>query len=282
MIALVTDSNAQLPPGLIERYGVEVVPLNVIVDGESFLEGVDLDADGFYARFGGGHRPAVSTSQPSPGRFSAVFEELAGRGIDEIVAVHVGSSISGTVNSARLAAEAASVPVRIVDTGTASFGVGCCVWEAGEVLTRGGTSEEAAAVAEEVGARVGTVFTVAALDLARAGGRLAGSQSEESPGIPVLTMDGGEMQVVRRVDDLEAAADAMAGFVVDAGPGLRVAIGVAEEGAAPLAHALEERLSGAPEVREVVRYRIGPSVGAHTGPGTAGAYFYRSGSYRSG
>ena len=275
MIALVTDSNSQLPPELAERYGVEVVPLNVTVDGESFLEGVDLDADGFYARFAGGYRPEVATSQPSPGRFASVFEELAGRGVEEILAVHVGSTVSGTVNSARMAAESAAVPVRIVDTGTVSFGVACCVWEAGEVLAAGGSSEEAAAVAEQVGAQAGTVFTVGALDLARAGGRLSPG-SRDDRGIPLLTVSGGEMHVVGRVDDLDTAVDAMAAFVLAAGPGLRTAVGTADEGTAPLAHALEERLVDAAEVREVVRYRIGPSVGAHTGPGTAGAYFYRS------
>ncbi len=110
MIGLVTDSNAQLPPELIERYHVEVVPLSVTIDGETFLEGVDLDADGFYARFEGGGRPEVSTAQPSPGRFAQVFEELAGRGVTEILAVHVGSSVSGTLNSARLAAADSLVP----------------------------------------------------------------------------------------------------------------------------------------------------------------------------
>ncbi len=276
MIALVTDSNAQLPPALVGRYGVEVVPLGVTVDGESFLEGVDLDADGFYARFAGGRRPEVATSQPSPGRFAAVFEELAGRGADEILAVHVGSSVSGTVNSARLAAATAAVPVRVVDTGTASFGVACCVWEAGEMLAAGGSLAEAAAVAEQVGARVGTVFTVGGLDLARAGGRLSPGTRADG-GVPVLTMAGGEMEVVSRVADLDAAVDAMAAVVVAAGPGLRAAVGTADSDAAPLARALEDRLARAEEVREVVRYRIGPSVGAHTGPGTAGAYFYRSG-----
>ncbi|MDQ3305835.1 MAG: DegV family protein [Actinomycetota bacterium] len=287
MIGLVTDSNAQLPPELIERYHVEVVPLSVIVDGETFLEGVDLDADGFYARFEGGGRPEVSTAQPSPGRFAQVFEELAGRGVTEILAVHVGSSVSGTLNSARLAAADSPVPVRIVDTGTASFGVACCVWEAGEVLGAGGTLDEAATVAEGVGETVGTVFTVGALDLAQAGGRLAAGAGGSGEGIPVLTMEGGQMRVLSRVDGLAGAVEAMVEVVVAAsspvgGRGLRVAVGTADLATAPLAQALEERLAVSGEVRELVRYRIGPSVGAHTGPGTSGVFFYPAGSYLPG
>ena len=286
MIGLVTDSNAQLPVELAERYGVEVVPLTVTIDGESFLEGVDLDADAFYRRFEGGRRPEVSTSQPSPGAFARAFRALADRGADHILSVHIGSAVSGTVNSARVGAESAPVPVRVVDTGTVSFGVACCVWEAGEALAAGASLEEAARVAEQVGAGVGTVFTVGALDLARAGGRLAapaptGGEPTPADPVPVLTMSGGEMKVVGRAADLDGAVEAMAASVLAAGPSLRVGVGVADAAGAALSSALEQRLAGASAVEEVVRYRIGPSVGAHTGPGTAGAFFYPSRSYPS-
>ena len=159
MIGLVTDSNAQLPSELKERYQVEVVPLTVVVDGVEYLEGVDLDADDFYARFGAG-RPQVSTSQPSPGRFAAAYEAVAERGATEILSVHIGSSVSGTVNAARLASQVSQVPVRIVDTGTASFAVSLCLWEAAEAIAAGANVEEAAAVAERVSAAVGNVFVV--------------------------------------------------------------------------------------------------------------------------
>ena len=274
MIGLCTDSNAQLPPELARRYGVEVVPLTVTVDGEDHLEGVDLDADAFYALLARGPR-TVSTSQPSPGRFADAYARLAQGGAEEILSVHLGSSVSGTVNSARLGAATAPVPVRIVDTGTASFAVACCVWEAAEALAAGAGTQEAAAVAEAVAATVGNVFVVGALDLARRGGRLSTLVADDDR-IPVLSLAGGAMVPVARAGDLDEAAEAMAAHVRAAGSGLRVGIGVADAGAGALWQALESRLVAAPEVREVVRYRIGPSVGAHTGPGTAGAVYYPS------
>ena len=275
MIGLVTDSNAQLPAELAERYGVEIVPLTVSVDGTEYLEGVDLDADAFYARFQSG-RPVVSTAQPSPGRFAAAYEAVAARGATEILSIHIGSSVSGTINSARLACRVAPVPVRIVDTGTASFAISLCVWEGAEAVAAGATLEEAAAAAERVSATVGNAFVVGALDVARAGGRLAGDVSTDpSPGatIPVLTLAGGTMREVERCGNLEQAAEAMAGLVRAAGPSLRVGVGLSDAGTLPLVTALEGRLRAAPEVRELVRYRIGPSVGAHTGPGTVGTMF---------
>lgn len=278
MIGICTDSNAQLPPELVERYGVEVVPLTVTVDGADHLEGVDLDADAFYATFRAG-TPAVATSQPSPGRFAAAYAALAERGATEVLSIHVGSAVSGTLNAARLAAGGAPVPVHLVDTGTASFGVACCVWEAAEAVRAGASVEEAAAVAEQVAGTVGNVFVVRALDLAKAGGRLAAGVGDVAgEGIPVLSLVDGRIRPIGTAADVDEAAavmaDHVAAGVAGAAGGLRVAVGVADTAAEPIGAALEARLAGRPGVRELVRYRVGPSVGAHTGPGTAGAFFH--------
>ena len=276
MIGIVTDSNAQLPPELIARYDVEVVPLTIIVDGKEFAEGVDLDADAFYDLFAHGATPSVATSQPSPGAFAAAYERAASKGATEILSIHIGSAVSGTLNSARLVAGDATVPVRLVDTNTSSFGIACCVWEAADAGAAGATIDDAAAVAESVGASVGNVFVVSALDLARAGGRVVVDDAAAADGIPVLSLDGGDLEVVASVRDLEAATGAMAAYCTrdELGSRLRVAVGMADMGAEPLWRALEDRVAAHPSVTEVVRYRIGPSVGVHTGPGTVGAFFW--------
>jgi DegV family protein with EDD domain len=272
MIGFVTDSNAQLPAELVERYAVEVVPLTVTVDGTPYLEGVDIDADSFYARFESG-QPEVSTSQPSPGLFTEAYERVAARGIDEILSVHIGSAVSGTINAARLAAQRARSKVRLVDTGTASFGVSCCLWEAAEAVLAGASLEEAAQVAEQVGSTVDNIFIVKALDLARAGGRLsAGARAGDA--IPVLRLVQGEMETVGEARDIDEAVEVMGSFVQSWGTALRVGVGVADAGTGPLGDALASTLAAAGEVLEVVRYRIGPSVGVHTGPGTVGACYY--------
>jgi DegV family protein with EDD domain len=276
VIGLCTDSNGQLPPVLVERYGVEVVPLTVVVDGVEHLEGVDLDADGFFARFPeGGPAPTVSTAAPSPGQFAAAYERLVARGATEILSVHLGSAISGTCNAARLAVPSAPVPVRLVDTGTASFAVGCAVWEAGEVLARGGDAEAAAGAAQRVAASCGNVFVVGTLDLARAGGRLSASASAEAgPGLTVLALVDGAMQPVATAPSDEDAATVMAERIASGGRRLRVGIGHSDRSSEAVADALEARLAADPLGHELVRYRVGPSVAAHTGPGTAGAVFH--------
>jgi DegV family protein with EDD domain len=276
VIGLVTDSNSQLPRELVERYDVEVVPLTIIVDGQEFAEGVDLDADAFYDLFADGAAPAVTTSQPSPGRFAAAYERAAAKGATEILSIHISSALSGTLNSARVVANDAPVPVRLVDTKMSSFGIACCVCEAADAVRAGATIEESATIAETVGGSVGNVFVVAALDLMRAGGRVTLGDGADGDGIPILSLDGGDLTVVTTVHDVDAAARAMAAYCtrVELGARLRIAVGFADAGAGPLWHALEDRVAEHPAVAEVVRYRVGPSVGVHTGPGTVGAFFW--------
>jgi len=285
MIGLVTDSNGVLPEGVVGRLPplatLGVVPLHVTVDGVEYREGVDLDADGFYRLLAAEPTPAVGSSQPSPGAFLAAYRDQAEAGATEILSIHIGSELSGTLNAARVAARRAPVPVRLLDSHTASFGVAFAVWAAAEALAAGATADVAEARALDVAARLRNVFVVRALDLAAAGGRLrlgpaAGAEADPGAGadrIPVLSLAGGEAVVVDRVATVEQAARVMAAEVRRAGPGLRVAIGIADAGAAPLWQALGADLAGDPAIEELVHYRIGPSVGVHLGPGTAAALF---------
>ena len=262
-----------MPAELVRRYGVVVVPLTVTVDGVEHKEGVDLDADSFYDRLARGQRPNVQTAAPPPGRFLEAWGDLAAEGATEIISIHIGSEVSSTLDAARIAAEMAPVPVHLVDSHTASFAVACCTWEAAEAAARGATADEVVAVAEKVAASVGNVFVVGALDLVRAGGRLqAGTEDEEAT--PVLSLVGGKVVPIGRAVSVDDACDQMAAYVLGIGQGLRVGLSIADRGAAPIWEALEARLTGRPEVRELVRYRVGPSVGAHSGPGTAGAVAY--------
>ena len=182
MIALVTDSNTQLPPGLRDRYRIRVVPMTIVVDGVAYLEGVDLDPVLFLRRLRAGAE--MSTAAPSPGHFAAVYAEAAAAGAERIVSVHVGADLSGTLGSARLAAQSSPVPVDLVDTATASFAAGCCVWAAAEALASGADAAGAVGAARRASERIGNIFVVSSLDLARRGGRLeGGAEAARVPGL---------------------------------------------------------------------------------------------------
>lgn len=271
-IAIVTDSNAQMPRALLDRFGIRVVPLTIVIDGTEYHEGVDLDSADFYTRLAGG--ATVSTAAPSPGAVLTAYEAAIAGGADEILSIHIGANTSATLASVAIAARLTSVPVSVVDTGTASFGVGCCVWAAAECLAGGGTIEDGRSVAARVAAAVGNVFVVGSLGLARAGGRLSqAADSGASVPVAVLALEGGQMLPVARAEHLDAAVDVMANYVEQRAGDLPQRIGVGDALDDELAAALVRRLGAGSAVGEIVRYEVGPSVGAHTGAGTVGAVF---------
>lgn len=271
--AVVVDSAAYLPESLIEQYGLLVAPLSVEIDGEQYLEGVDITADEFYGRVGAAK--SVSTSQPAPGRLVELYHRAAEEGAEEIVSIHIGSSISGTVQSAQLASESSPVPVTVIDTGQASFAEGLCVWEAIDALVEGKSVAEMNERVRVASKGVGNTFVVRALDLAKRGGRLAAG--EEAPaGIPVMALTGEGMKVLGSATTLDEAVEAMAGHIEAAAreAGVRkLRVGVGHGAAPEIAVALLSRIKGMDGIEEIVEYVVGPVIGAHTGAGTAGAVF---------
>lgn len=272
-IGLVTDSSSQITVELVERFDVAVVPLTVAIDGVDHLEGVDLDADGFYASFDGGRRPEVATSQPSPGRFADAYQRLADEGCDQIVSLHLSESMSGTVGSATIAARSADVPVAVIDTGSASFGVAVCVWAAAVAIDRGANVDDVRRRIERLVPRIRTAFMVGVPLLIERTGRAA-DVDIDTDGIPVLGMTDGKLDVIERVTTVDDAIDVMSTYATGQGDGITVAIGLADAPSRPLADKLATALAALDVVDAVTHYRIGPSVGAHTGPGTFGLFVF--------
>ena len=272
--AVVLDSAAYLPQSLIERHGVLVAPLTVVLDGHEYLEGIDITADEFYERLDAAQ--SVSTSQPSPGRLLDCYERAAGGGAERVLSIHIGSKLSGTVQSAKLASESSPIPVTIVDTSQASFPEGLCAWEAIDALAAGATVEVAVESARAASAAVGNTFVVKALDLLERGGRLAFEGDAGAAGVPVLALAESGVRILGTAKTLDEAVDTMAAQIKSAANGaggreLRVGIG---QGAAPeIARALRSRVETMTGIGEIVDYVVGPTVGAHTGAGTAGAAF---------
>lgn len=280
MIKIIVDSNSQLPASLAHRFDIRVVPLTVTIDGVDYLEGVDIDEHRFYDAWSDGHQPAISTSQPSPGQFVEAYEAAIADGATEILSIHIAEAMSGTLNSARLAAESVSVPVNLVDSGTASFGISVCAWAAAVVVASGGSIGEAVAMAQTRAAHLGTAFIVGVPAQAERSGRVdgVGLEAAAQHGIPVLSMHGGQIAVLDTVTTIEAAVEAMRKYALGWTPsspdGLRVAIGTSDIDSGAITADLTDVLRGDPAISEIVQYTIGPTVGAHTGPGTSGLFVF--------
>lgn len=271
MIAVVTDSTSQLTPSQAHEQGISIVPMTIVMDGIEYREGVNLSADEFYESIGEGVQ--LSTSQPSPAAFVEEYTSLIERGATEIVSIHVSESSSGTLNSARLAAAEVGVPVQLVDSRMTSYGLAVIAQQIAAHVAHFGDSGDVQRVADHLIPTIRTVFILQDLRYVLRGGRMRQAQLPSGvDDVPVLGGAGGAYQLIgtgRTTDDL---IEQMAASLL-AGDHLRhVAIALAALDTIDFTEGLETRMRASDKVATLHRYRVGPSIAVHTGPGTAGGF----------
>jgi hypothetical protein len=239
-----------------------VVPLTVRVADREFLEGCDLDADGLYELLAADDND-VQIVAPSPGQCAAAYEDLVAAGCTSVIALHTSIGGCNALSAARLAARAVPVPVRVVDTASLSFGVGCCAWLAAEAVRDGATVDETVLLAESIGARVDHFFTPGLGAASGSTGYVVGAGfGADAP------------QLGTAASQAEAAAFIAAQVLRDPGR-LRVGVGAAGAEAVPLADQLAGELVASGRDLELVRYRIGAGVAQRLRPGTVGCFVVR-------
>lgn len=268
-VAVVTDSTASLPAGLVEAAGIVVVPLDVVVDGVPHREGLDITTAQIIGALRAGS--AVRTAHPGPEAFARAYARVAARGATEIVSVHLSGDLSGTVTSAQIAAQSAAVPVHVVDSRTVGMALGFAALRA----ARAGTTDGAAAAraAEERAARTTVRFAVDTLEFLRAGGRLGALAATLGTVLglrPVLSVRDGRLDVVEKVRTSARARDRVVELAVaDTARRGRVEMAVHHLGDAASADRVAEQLRAACGARlgAVHVAEISAVVGAHAGPG---------------
>lgn len=260
-VAIVTDTSALFPRGVVDELGVIQVLVGIALDGEAY--DAESRIEEFYELLSRGAQ--ATTSQPSPGDFLGAYASAAANGAEEVLSIHLDARISGTTASAELAAREAPVPVTVVDSGTVSFGVGLCVRAAAGAVAGGASASEAAAVARRLGPTLRNVF------VARGG---TGGRVGAEPGWAVLELTSGQTTVHARCETVDRAIGAMATCVSRTEVPVRVAVGHAAEAIRWAADALTIVLDALPHVVAVERYRIGAAVGVHTGTLGFGAFWW--------
>lgn len=268
-VALVTDSTAYLPRDLIDRLPVTVVPLQVLLAGKAFDEN-EIEPGRIAQALR--DRTPVTTSRPSPAMFSAAYEQLKTGGYDEVVSVHLSGEMSGTVGSARLAAEAAPLPVQVVDSRSLGMGLGYAVLSAADAVAAGADAREAARAAQARAANSSALFYVDTLDFLRRGGRIGAASALVGSALaikPLLRLDDGRIVPLENVRTSArgiARLGEIAAGLAPSGRGVDIAVHHldAAERAAALAEDVSSRL---PDLRDMTVSEVGAVVGAHVGPG---------------
>jgi hypothetical protein len=141
-IRIVTDSTADLTPELVNRYGIKVVPLEVLADGKAYKDKIDITNDEYYEILRTA-KTLPTTSQPSPAVFADTYQALAAEGAEHIISIQISSELSGTYQSSVLAASlvADTVTVHNFDSRTATMGLGLIVLSAARMVEEGRSLE---------------------------------------------------------------------------------------------------------------------------------------------
>ena len=275
--AIVLDSTADCPDPQARHANWRMVPLYVRFGDETLREYVDITPEEFYRRLRESPEPPKS-SQPTPADFAAVYEELAG--YERIVAVLLSAKLSGTFESARLAAESSGREVTLVDSGVICGGAVILADALQRRLERGTTEEELLAVVERFRRTRGLLFTVETLEYLVRGGRVgkaSGLAGQLLNVKPILHFDDGEVAPLKRVRGrAKALAEFEAMFLeaTEDSPDLHVGVGHAD--APDDAAKLVERLRAArPAASLDIVTTLGPVIGTHGGPGTLGLFWFQ-------
>ena len=270
---IVTDSTASLEPEEAAARGIVVVPLQVVIGATAYDEGTGGATPEHVAEALREFRP-VSTSRPAPAALLEVYEKAAAEGASEIVSVHISGEMSGTFESAQLAAREAPVPVTAVDSRQVGIGTGLAVLAAADVLDRGGTAAQAAAAARDRAAATTSLFYVDTLEYLRRGGRIGAAAALLGGALavkPLLTIEDGRVASLEKVRTAGRALARLEELAVEAAGESPVDVGVAHlagaERADALAGRLAERLSAQLGGREIRCGEVGAVLGAHVGPG---------------
>jgi DegV family protein with EDD domain len=276
-VAVVTDSTAYLPPQLVEMYDIHVVPQVLMLDGKTWRDGVDIDPPAFYELL----RSSSSfptTSQVSRVDFQNLFAELSQQ-VEGIAAILVSADISGTIDSARAAAEdLPDVAIEIVDSRGISMKLGFPLLAAAKVAAAGGDLQAVTDAARALIPKTRLYFLVETLEYLHRGGRIGGASKLIGSALnlkPVLEFWDGTVQSVAKIRTRRKALDKVYDLIEEQLAGKdNVHMAVLDIASPEEAAEFMEQLTARFQPVEMLKVECSPVVGAHAGPGTVGVAFY--------
>jgi DegV family protein with EDD domain len=279
MLAIITDSTCDLTAAELERLNVHRVPLYVNFQGKMHHDWIDINPGMIISGVQGG-AALPTTSQPSPEDFTQAYQSAIKAGASEILVVTITSGMSGTYQSANLAAKDCSVPVSIVDSENASAGIAVLVRQAVKMREAGADRASIVSTLEAMRAHMGVFFSVGTLEFLQKGGRIGRAQALLGGLLnvrPILTLEAGKIApagkargvkktIAELVDRVKAHASAHSGeLVIDF-------LHIQEPDAV---ETFKQALRDAGvSFTDSGTIEIGAVIAAHVGPGTFGAYLH--------
>ncbi len=277
-IKILTDSTCDLPASYFREYAIGVVPINIQFGNETFEEGISIDQTTFYKKVDAlGIIP--KTSQPSPAQFVAVYRQIAQQGYDTILSLHVTGKLSGTFNSATLAAQEVADEIRVVPfdslAGSAALGFMCV--DAAQMARAGKTAEEIIARLEAARSKLSLCLSLATLRYAQMSGRIGNLQGFIASLLnvkPIITLQDGLLNPNGRARSRQAALDLLLDMTKQAAGKSAVKFAVIHGEVREEAEKFLERAKRELNCVDAFVDDIAISLAVHFGPGVIGTVIY--------
>ena len=270
-IALVTDSTCDIPPALVEQYGIKIIPQVVVWGDEVLRDRLDISPLEFYQRLG---KDAVlpTTSQPSPKDFERVYRAEIEKGATEIVIFTVSSAMSGTYRLAKQVGDEMPVPVQVVDSKSPTMSLGWQVLTAARAREAGASSMDMVAAAETARQNMAQIVLMDSLDHLLRTGRIGkatqmlGSMINLKP-LVRINHQTGEVEPAGRARTRKKAIKVLIeSFFAELDTSKPLHIAVLHGNALDEAEALAERIQQEYAPKELIINMTGPVLGINTGP----------------
>jgi DegV family protein with EDD domain len=275
--AIVTDSSCGLPPELVEKYGVTVVPILLHWEGRFVRDGLDVTAAEVYERLRSDPSVTVSSATPSPADFLREYDRLL-ETHDSILSVHVSGRLTSVIERARQAADErvdgrGATRITVVDSRTASMGLGFAVLAAARARKRGADIRSAAEEARSAGERSRLYGMLETLKYVQSSGRLAGLGMKAGSALrlrPLIAVGEDEVRFLSMVRTRSRGIAKILELVGEESRGLPVHASVVHAGVPAEAEALAATVREQVECLEMIVSEFTPVLGGHTGPGFIG------------
>ena len=276
-IHIVTDSTCDLTDEEIKKHGVHVVPLTVQINGELYTDRVNLQPDQFIELMKGAPELPKS-SQPAPGVFKELFDEL-GKDGSQVISIHMTGSMSGTYQSASQAAEMSNSDVTVIDSRYIAFGLAFQLREAIRLRDAGATVEEIVAGVNKVRENTRLFVVLDKLENMVKGGRIGKGKAVVSSLLnikPIGHLDIGEVTICAKPRSHKQVVKYLMGeFLKDTSGKTVKSVGISHANSMDtLVNPLIEQLRAADFNGEVEIAFTSPVISTHTGEGAIGFMYY--------
>ena len=277
MLRIVTDGAADILPEWAQEFGIDVIPVNILFGEKSYLQGTELDNEGFYKLVDETKR-IPKTSQPSPHQFVEFYRKIAQKG-DTILSVHITAKLSGTYASAIAAAEELKDEFKVipVDSAVGSLGIGLMCREARKLERAGKSIDEIVKYLEDVKYKIRVILTLDTLEYAKMSGRVKTLQAALASLLnvkPIAILRNGDLNMAERVRTRKAALDRVIEIAKEEFGKDPVYLAVVHARDLKSGEGLLNDAKAHFNHKETLISELSISIAANLGPGTVGLILY--------